>query len=930
MNCNIFVIIRKSDLDMSKVWKYILLIFAICLLMSAGFFSYNFYNEYKNPSLPGINAITSDSPLFLEIKKPLKTINKLINGNEFWQELIKIPVIEKIHNQIIFLDSVFSNNELINEIIENSKSFISINQVDSTNFESLFIVELPATNQTQTIESFIRKVNGDKSIVMQKEFENAGISMVNIPGFEQLFNYSVYKGLFLGSFEESVIRKTIMQLNTGSPINKDNNFIKLESTAGKNVDANIYFNYRNLGKLISTVVNSANNNFIKELSNLSQWTETDLIIKNDELLVNGYTITSDTDPQLLNNFRQEPQNIRIPEILPYNVTTMTHFGLESFEQFHESNNRYFEQTGKPNEYKSRINSLDKTYNINIWKDIFQWIGNEIAIASTASNGKTKDNTLFVIHSKDIKQAEPLLDKIAAKSSAKNGKDVFKLEFGDYVIKKIEIPTLFPDMFGTLFKDIENNYFVAVKDYFVFANNTASLINLINNFYSQKTLAENFNYQSFSNNISDKSNIYIYYNIRNSFKTISSYLPENISEIVINNENVIRNFEGFAIQFSYINKMFYTNIYFKYNPTYQEVNPSNWETEIDAKIVDKPYLIRNHKTGKLNIIVFDEISNMYLIDQTGMLKWKVPLIEPPISPVYYVDYYKNNKYQYLFNTENYLYLIDLNGNYVADYPIKLPTRTTNAISVFDYENNKEYRLMLALADNKVHNFSLDGNSVDGWNKVKAKTNVNYPVQHIVYNGKDYLFITDEEGNLIISNRKGEIRIKLKKNLRKAKNSNIHINRTNSKGIFITTNNKGKLVYISKSGKIKRTDFGDYSNEHYFFYDDFDNNNSHDFIFFDKNKLTVFNRMKEVIFEYEFPGEITKSPVFFKGKNNKNYFGVVVNETKEVYLFHNNQLISSDQKITGDTPITVGSLNNDDKLNLIIGSENKILNYLFQVN
>ena len=911
---------------MSTVWKYLILVAVFSLFIVAGYFGYKYYREYKNPVLPGINAITPDCPLFLEIKKPLETFYKLSKKTELWQELITISEVKNIHRQILFLDSIISSDNLMNKIVANNKTYISINKSVSEKFESLFIIELPTTGQTQSVESFIKKVNGAKSIVMQKDFEKAVITMVNIAGFNRLFNYSVYKGLFIGSFDESVVRQAIEQLDTGTPVNEDKNFIRLQSTAGKNVDANIYINYLTLADLTVRYTNNDIHPFVNELSNICQWTETDLIIKNDELLLNGYTITSDTVSLLLDNFRQEPQSIRIPNILPYNVSMMMHFGFESFEQYQISNNKYLKNKSKLQEHELKIKSINKKYSINISKDLFSWIGNEIAIATTGTNGN--ENTLIVIHAGDIKKAELLLDKIANKSSAESGKNVYNREFGDYTIKKIEIQNLLPDIFGPFFSGIENNYFISIKDYVVFANKPETLVNLINNFYIQKTLTENFNYKSFSNNISDKSNIYFYCNIRNSLETINSYFSSEIADLLINNENVIRSFEGFAIQLSYINKMFYTNIYLKYNPTYQEINPSNWETEVDARIIDKPYYVRNHKNGKLNVIVFDELSNMYMIDHVGRIKWKAPLIEPPVSQVYVVDYYKNNKYQYLFNTENYLYLFDLNGNYVADYPVKLLTHATNAMSVFDYENNKDYRLMLALADNKVYNYNINAELVEGWNKVQAKLSVNQPVEHLVHDGKDYIFITDERGNVLITNRKGEGRIKLKKNFRKAKNSKIYINRTNSKGIFITTDEKGKLVYITKTGKISRTVFGDFSKEHFFFYEDFSNNNSYDFIFFDINKLKAFDRFKKVIFEYEFPSDITIKPYYFKGKDGSGYLGVVLNETKEVFIFNKNGTVFTDRYISGETPFIVGSINNDEKLNLIIGSGNKVLNYLLQ--
>ena len=57
----------------------------------------------------------------------------------------------------------------------------------------------------------------------------------------------------------------------------------------------------------------------------------------------------------------------------------------------------------------------------------------------------------------------------------------------------------------------------------------------------------------------------------------------------------------------------------------------------------------------------------------------------------IDYYKNGKLQLLFNTENQLYMIDRLGNFVTNYPIDLPTTTHLSHALFDYDNNKKYRI-----------------------------------------------------------------------------------------------------------------------------------------------------------------------------------------------------------------------------------------------
>ncbi|RLD55546.1 MAG: hypothetical protein DRJ05_12780, partial [Bacteroidetes bacterium] len=496
-----------------------------------------------------------------------------------------------------------------------------------------------------------------------------------------------------------------------------------------------------------------------------------------------------------------------------------------------------------------------------------------------------------------------------------------------LIKKLSIPGFAPAVFGPWFKCMEGNYYITIKDYVVMANNPAALFHLIDAFYQQKTLSQNFNYKTFSNNISESSNIFFYCNTRKSFNYINSFLNSPFSKFWKENKNTLSSYEAFALQFSFANKMFYTNSYLKYNPGFREVNPSNWEISVDAKIIGAPVLVRNFKTGKLNVLVTDELNMLYCIGPHGQIRWKTPLIETPQSNVYLVDYFKNGKTQFLFNTENYFYLFDINGNPVDGFPYKLITKATNGLSVYDYDNINDYRLILSLEDNRLYNYSIDGKLVEGWNKIKARSKVPFPIEHIIANNKDYMFVTDDEGRVIISNRRGEVRIRLKKKLIRANNSIFYKNETNKKGLFITTNKNGKLAYISANGKLKYTDFGDFSPNHFFFYEDFDGDHSNDFIFVDNNKLTVFNKFKKVLLKHEFKTDIVTKPVLFT-MDGESYIGIKEPTSNHIYIFNKDGQVFTQAKISGETSFVTGSLNNDQNTNLIICSGNKVVNYLLE--
>jgi hypothetical protein len=358
---------------------------------------------------------------------------------------------------------------------------------------------------------------------------------------------------------------------------------------------------------------------------------------------------------------------------------------------------------------------------------------------------------------------------------------------------------------------------------------------------------------------------------------------------------------------------------------EEENVAIWKCELDGKIAGKPFLVKDHKTGMFNVVVFDEDANIYLISTDGRVLWKKRVDALPESPIYQVDYYKNGKVQYLFNTRDFIYLIDKNGENVASYPRKLNPSATNGLNLFDYENKKDYRLLVAQSDKRIYNYTLKGQQVKGWVKPRTANIVADPVTRLVAERKDYILFNDLDNNITIVNRRGNERIKLKEKPNKAKNSSFYVNMTNNKGIIITTNEEGKLTYIGKSGMLSYTDFGNFSPIHFFLYDDFNGDGAMDFIYVDGNELKVFDRFKNVLFAYTFESTISIKPEFFSLGRNQKVLGIVADQEKAVYLFDKkgNPIIS--RGLIGETPFTVGSLDNSNEINLITAADNILYNY-----
>ena len=372
-------------------------------------------------------------------------------------------------------------------------------------------------------------------------------------------------------------------------------------------------------------------------------------------------------------------------------------------------------------------------------------------------------------------------------------------------------------------------------------------------------------------------------------------------------------------------MVYTNVCLSQKAEVKQESNVRWKVNLEAPLKGKPYIVEDEASGNKCVVAFDSQNKMYLINSEGTIIWDRSLDEAPLSEVFVVDH--DGQLQLLFNTAHTIQLIDRSGTNAEGYPIRLPFEASNGLAVFDYQGDKDYRMLLCGTDRLVYNYTLQGAEVEGWNHHRSEDLVQQPIQHIVADDKDYLIVSDVSGGVRILDRQGRIRIPLSSDMQKSPKADIYANSTNrKKGLFLTSDKEGKLLYVASDGKLTRTDFGSFSDTHFFLYEDFNNDQDPDFIYLDKKDLQVFDRYKKELFTHHFDVDIATKPVFFNITRNKRLLGVVSEKAREIYLIDRKGNMIVNSGLVGETPFAVGSLHNDKEINLITGVGNALYNYV----
>jgi hypothetical protein len=225
---------------------------------------------------------------------------------------------------------------------------------------------------------------------------------------------------------------------------------------------------------------------------------------------------------------------------------------------------------------------------------------------------------------------------------------------------------------------------------------------------------------------------------------------------------------------------------------KKVNPEtpDWQFQCEGKIKAGPFEFFNHNTGSGECIVQDEAKNIYILnrnDGNKMISFKVDdMME---DELFYVDMFKNKKYQMIFKSGNQIHLIDRNGKYVNAYPFKIHSKITTPLNVVIYPQSNEYRMWFGCKDKKIYSYNLFTLIPEKFEPYAMEHISMLPVKYITYRNSDYLFTIDEEGNIHAFGRKGDPRIGFKN--KAIKNLSDYI--VNPKNKF----DEGYLMYFDHS-------------------------------------------------------------------------------------------------------------------------------------
>ncbi|MEI7982590.1 MAG: hypothetical protein WCI71_13130, partial [Bacteroidota bacterium] len=785
-----------------------------------------------------------------------------------------------------------------------------------------YLASVGGSNPESYILDFINEIGAGKALVTETPYFTTQLHCIRVKGYHNPFYFAVLKGVFLASYQPDLVKRAIDRLSLNTPLAASAGFRLVEATSGKKADANVYVNYRFFSLVLSKITRAENIPDLIKFAYFADWSGLDLIIKKDELLFTGITVASDSNQHFLSLFADQlPQKTQIASVIPQQVLYFTSYGWSDPSRFSQRFQSRIPREESFSGEENGVTRLFEQYKVNVCDYILPWVGHEggVFVIKDAKSATGIPYAAFLCE--DISTAGRDLEKLSKVTGIKLDSGSFKGQR----IYKMALPGFLPAVFGEMFSKVEVKCYTFLNGYIIFGSCAGDLEPVIEAWQENRTLAFDKVYIDFAADLNEKTNVYCFFNTRNAVGSLKTMLSQELSDQLDPVMDSIRKFESVAFQYSSMDGLFYSNIVLRYDPNQGKEGPLEWQSRLDTTITGRPCILQNSAKGNSFVLVTDIASNLYKIESNGNIAWKLHLMGNLLGDIHPIRLPGNDSLFLLFNTGTHLYLLNENGHFADKFPMRFPLNATNGITVIDPGRNREYSILVAFQDHRVYHFTLDGLSIDNWQRPILGQEITRPVEYQKINGRDFLLISDSQGHTMISSRSGTSLIALGSKFQHAPNSGFYMNRTNRKGLFLTTLSDGRIIFIQENGVTSEATLNLFTPSHRFFYEDITGSTHPEFIFTDRNRIEYYNRTYKLLYTYAFRREITTAPFLIRVPGEKVMIGFVVPETNELYLFNQNGYKELSSGIRGNTPFDIGYLMNNNQMYLVVGSGKYLRNY-----
>jgi hypothetical protein len=839
-----------------------------------------------------------------------------LSSTGMWQDLNKVQEFNDFNNQIDKIIKRIKTNGDLRRQMENQPLLLSLHRTSLSKIDVLAIINSGKNFDFEDIDKLIKPdFNGR---LLKREYEGTLIYDYVLTVQKSLLAFSFVGDLFVISpnallVEDAIKTYTRNIRKKGSPL------IIPDKKQG---DENWYVNYREINSLLAVFLKPESQSLLTGLKNFGGIGKYEFLNAEDMLSFRGNISGLDSVRDFISLFsNQKPGKNEIPKILSDRTAVLMTWTVPDINTYYLNFKKRTKANAKPGDFEKTKNELEKKYDINIEKDVLPLLDGQFALAvSEMADDNLLAGSCIILRIKDTDKAKQEFYRPGA------GTDTFKTGFiqkyRDYEIFGSKLTEIFSLVFGTSFSNIKNCYYTNIREYFLFCPDLTNLHNMVDDYIAQRTLGSSSIFSKQTEKFGSESNFLFYINPVLSLKIPCQYGDTAFLASYRRNLEYYKKFSFFAFQVTNNNNNYYSEIVSNYTPVFKAARETIWETELDTTFSVKPYIVRNHKDQTNEVLLFDDNHSVYLISSGGKILWKKQLESELKGDVYQVDFYDNDKLQYLFATENAIHLIDRNGQNVPGYPIKLNARATTGLALFNFSSKNEFIFFVGCANGTICGYSRTGAPVKYWNPKKIAGVPDLPMKYFKNGNNIYYLCITSSGTFYIWAPNGK-EVSKPLNLKTRFKNPFYLKDADvfAKNALISTDTNGTTYYIYANGTADQQKYGDWTGSVFNDYIDMNGDGLKDLVFADVNTVTTYTAEGKILSSFNLQNPVTIRPYYLKMKG-KIYIGYLDKLNGKLFLSDDNGKNLPNFPINCNSPFEFYDLNQDGAIEIIGGLNKKI--------
>jgi hypothetical protein len=879
-------------------------IIIVVIFLAAGLAALGYYYVKEREILISdpYNAISPKTALIVETTDLQSLFNSLTSGSGLAGAMGEVKEFTTLYQKLEFLADRFNRQEY-KDLTEDKTVLITFLSFADDKTEILVAMGLDPNLKPRELKETL--TDSLVSNLVERRIDEIDIFAIpfKIDGTTDSVYIAMKSALLICSTSVETLVEAYSIAENGADVRSMPGFSKVYGASGANEDK-LFVVYENLPPLLRNILNNESVYLADKTASLAGSSALDIYLDTNSLTANGYTESIDPAEKLY-DFKSDASG----EMDSYSILPAT---------------TGFFVTLVPEALSVRSADPDLSPSaVSLAETLKDYIGGEITQAYIDIKGRPVDENKLVIYKlKDRAYAEKLFLDAYGSTDIKGDIMMFKPD------DQVEIPvylTPFKGFGSAMLPDniwnINDAYFSFYDDYLVTGSSYVAVSRLLYDNILNKTLANDITFREFENTLPSVSGYFLYMVPSRSIDFFAGFLNQKTNEFLKNNKDIINKIQAFGYQLSSSNAMIYNSLSLRFREEAIFESDTEWETLLDTVAAIKPFFFTNHNTGAKEIFIQDLNNNIYLINAAGRVLWKVPLNERINGSVFMVDIYKNGRNQILFAGKEYLHIIDRNGNYVDRFPVKLRSPATNSLALFDYDNNKNYRLLIAGEDKQVYAYDISGSLVRGWNLFKTGSEVTSEISWLRVSGKDYLVVSDQN-SVYFLDRTGSKRLTLKDAVSRSSGSALRLV-TGSAPSVVCISNQGELQHIYFDGSVKKYDLGNLSTNNTFDMFDITGDGVSEYVVIDRGVLYLYDSNRNRIFAKDFGSQSLEGPIGFVFSSIDRKIGVYDPEAKLIYLVDRNGDIMEGFPLKGASLFSIGHLADRNRWSLIVGGSDSFL-------